>query len=232
MFLTALILLAAGQLPVSPDPKPMPISGVVVDNSGPRPGQSVANADVWLAEAYAPDEGRRSGMELWWTGLTPASEGRTGVLVRARTDASGGFTLLVPAEVVAQRSPPPLALWALAPGPERRVTVRHLPRIVLADDPPARLEMGPVVRAELTILGPDQKPVAAATVVPTRAGEIPIPKPLGRLLAITTLADGRAVVPGLAQKAPGEVRIESPGFGTQIIQVPIPKLKNHQMRTL
>ncbi len=222
MFLTALILLAVGQLPVSPDPKPMPISGVVVDNSGPRPGQSVANADVWLAEAFAPDEGRRSGMELWWTNLTPASEGRTGVLVRARTDASGGFTLLVPAEVVAQRSPPPLALWALESGPERRVAVRRLPRIVLADDPPARLEMGPAVRAELTILGPDQKPVVAATVVPTRAGEIPIPKPLGRLLTATTLADGRAVVPGLSQTALGEVRIEAPGFGTQIIQIPRP----------
>ena len=73
---SALLLIALAsalaQLPASPDPKPVPITGIVVDDSG-RP---VANADVWLAEAIPPDEGRRFGMELWY--VVPHRPGRGG----------------------------------------------------------------------------------------------------------------------------------------------------------
>ncbi len=215
-----LVLLALAQLPVSPDPKPIAISGVVVDRSDSGAGRSVANADVWLFEALSPDEGWRSGMEVWWSNLTQPSEGTTEVLVHARTDASGSFTLNVPAEAVARRSPRPLAIWAMAPGSERRLAVRRLPRIVLADDPPVRLEIGPPVRAEMTVQEPGGKPVAAAKVVPTRAADLPFPDPLRHDLAATTDEHGRAVLPGLARETLDEVRIEAPGFGTQIIRTP------------
>src|SRR5262249_32427670 len=53
--------------PPSPDPKPVRIVGVVVDDAG----RLVGNADGWLAEAVSPAEGRRSGNEL----LVPAPAG-------------------------------------------------------------------------------------------------------------------------------------------------------------
>ncbi len=245
MFLTALILLAAGQLPLSPRPtrSRCRFPGVVVDNSGPEPRsiggecRRVARRRVctWTVKADGP---------AWSCGgptSLPASEGRTGVLVRARTDASGRFTLLVPAEVVAQRSR--RHRWRSG---RLRIEARKdgsPPFVANAPHRPGRRPAGSTSKwdrrfaPELTILGPDQKPVVAATVVPTRAGEIDPEPARYRLLTATTLADGRAVVPGLSQTALGEVRIEAPGFGTQIIQiptlgrVPIPKLKNHQMRT-
>ncbi len=71
---SALLLIALAtapaQLPASADTKPVPITGVVVDESD-RP---VANADVWLAEARPPEEGRRAGMELWYISLTGPCE--------------------------------------------------------------------------------------------------------------------------------------------------------------
>ena len=225
------VLLALAQLPVSPDPKPIAISGVVVDAAQSGSARPVAGADVWLAGALSPDEGRRSGMELWWTNLTPPAEGTIDVLAHVRTDAGGAFTLDVPAEVIARRSPPAMALWVATAGPERRLATRHLPRIVLADDPPVRLELGPPARAELTVLEGRDKPIGAARVIPTRAGEIPIPDPLGQAVAATTDADGRAVFVGLAQAALGEVRVEAPGFGTQIIGIvefPLPDFKTQK----
>ena len=50
MFQLSLIILTTAQLPASPDPKPMPIAGAVVDGSG----KPAADVDVWLAEATGP----------------------------------------------------------------------------------------------------------------------------------------------------------------------------------
>ena len=119
------------------------------------------------------------------------TRGRTPVLVHARTDAAGRFTIDVPAEAVARRSPVPMAIWAAATGKDARVAWHRLPRIVLADDPPVRIELGPAAHAEIAVLGPDRKPVAGARVIPIRAGEIPIPEPLGQALAATSEASGR-----------------------------------------
>ena len=80
----SVILMSLAQLPPSPDPMPMPIRGVVVDDSA-RP---VAEADVWLAEAPAR-RGRRFGMELSWSTLTRPAEGTTPILVHAGPTPTG-----------------------------------------------------------------------------------------------------------------------------------------------
>ena len=95
-----LATLALAQLPPSPDPKPIPIVGTVVEGSG----APVAHANVWLAEATNPDEGRQIGVESLYAPLTGPGEGAPPILVQARTDADGRFTVEVPVEAVARRS--------------------------------------------------------------------------------------------------------------------------------
>ena len=227
MLRLSLSLIVLAQLPPSPDPKPIPIIGVVVDHSG----QPVIGADVWLAESLAADEGRRSGRELWWSAGTKPDQDTAPILVHARTDATGRFTLELPAEAVARRSPPAPALWAATTGQDTRIAFRRLPRIVLADDPPVRIELGPPAHAAITVLAPDQGPVAGARVIPTRAGATPIPEPMGRALAASTDAKGRAELAGLSPAATGQVRVEAAGFGTQLIEIPDSRFRIPDSRT-
>ncbi len=234
MLRLSLTIMALAQLPASPDPKPVPIVGTVVDGSG----APVAHANVWLAEATNPDEGRQVGVELFYAPLTGPSEGAPSILVHTRTDAAGRFTLEVPAEVVARRTPPALAVWAAAVGKGARVAWHRLPRIVLPDDPPGRIEFGAPGQTPIHVLGPDDKAIAGAKVIPIRAGDVLIPEPLSQALATTTDASGRAVIAGLAPDALGAVRVEAAGFGTQTIgipdsefQIPDSKFKNPDART-
>ncbi len=180
-------------------------------NGSCKPAADVA---VWLAEALDRDEGRRFGMEMWWSSLSKPAEGSTPVLVHSRTDAAGRFTIEVPAEAVARRSPPPMAIWASTTGKEPRVAWHRLPRIVLADDPPVRIELGAPVRTSVIVRGPDRQPVAGAYVVPIRADEIPVPEPLGLALAATTDARGRAIVVGFSPSTLDAARVEAPDSGS------------------
>jgi hypothetical protein len=209
------------QLPQSPDPKPVPVIGAVVDDSG-RP---VAGAEIWLTDALPPDLGRRFGMELWWAVLSGPGEGTSPILLHARTGADGQFSLEVPAEAVARRSAPPLVVWAATTGRDPRVASRRLPRVVLADDPPVRIELGTAARADFTILTLDRRPVAGARVAPTRWGELPIPEPLGQVLAADADANGRVAIGGLEHSALSQLRIEASGFGTQILEIPDPRFR-------
>ena len=217
---SALLLIAAAsalaQLPASADPRPVPITGVVVDESG-RP---VANADVWLAEALPPDEGRRVGVELWYISLTGPGDGAPPIArprpERRRRAIRAGATGR------GRRAAVAAADGRLGGGHrpgEARVAFRRLPRIVLADDPPVRIALGPPVHARVTVLTPDRKPAAGARVVPTRAGEVPIPEPIGRALAVVADAGGRAEIAGLEPISLGEVRVEAEGFGVQVLQI-------------
>ena len=133
-----LAILALTQLPASPDPKPVPIAGVVVDATG-RP---VAGAEVWLAEAVPPAEGRRAGPELLAPVAPGPVAGEAPAMAHARTDADGRFAVEVPAEVVARPSPPSLVIWAAALGQGPRVAWYRLPGVALADDPPVRITLG------------------------------------------------------------------------------------------
>lgn len=125
---------ALAQLPASPDPKPIPIRVAVVDASG----TPAAHADVWLAEPLGPEESRRSGIDSWWATSRPG-ETRTTVSDHATADAEGRVTFRVPADAVARRSPPPLAVWAATAGKEARLGWRRLPCVVLPGDPPVRI---------------------------------------------------------------------------------------------
>jgi hypothetical protein len=79
------------------------------------------------------------------------------------------------------------------------------------------LSVGPAARTELALAGPDGQPIAAASVVPTRAMEMPVPDALGRRFAGITDRQGRFVLPGFSRSAVGEVRVETPRMGIQRI---------------
>ncbi len=211
-----LATLALAQLSPSPDPKPVAIVGTVVDGSG-RPA---ANVNIWLADAIRADEGRQFGEEMWYASFTDPGEGAPPILVHARSDAAGRFGLEIPAEVVARRTPPPMTVWAVTVGEGTRVASHRLPRVVLHDDPPIRLELGSPGQTPIRLFGPDGKPVAGARVIPIRAADVLIPEPLGQTLASTTDASGRAALAGLSPEALGSFRVEAAGFGTQTLEIP------------
>ena len=56
------LMFALAQLPSSPDVRPIPVSGVVVDAAG----APARDAEVWLIRANRPEEDRKSGMTLSW----------------------------------------------------------------------------------------------------------------------------------------------------------------------
>ncbi len=143
------------------------------------------------------------------------------ILVHARTGADGRFALDLPAEAVARRSPPPLVVWAATRGPDVRVAFRRLPRVVLADDPPVRIELGPAVHTDFTILTADRKPAAGARVALIRLGELPVPEPLGRTLGAVADAGGRVAIGGLESAlVAARVQVEAAGAGIQEQEIP------------
>ena len=101
------ILTALAQLTPSPDVRPIPISGVVIDESG----QPVKDAEVWLTRANRTEDDRKSGMELSWMTLSPSEE-ESVHLDHTRTDAQGQFRLEMPIEIAARPDPIAVAVWA------------------------------------------------------------------------------------------------------------------------
>ncbi len=162
-------------------------------------------------------------MELWWLTTTRPDEGSTTVSDHLSTDAAGRFTFRVPADAVARRSPRPLAVWAATSGagipPRLAAPTAHRPGRRSAGSH----RVGRAGRTDLTILSPDGKPVAGARVTPIRAGGLPIRPRLTFALETTTDAEGRAVIACLTPEVLGAVRVEAPGFGTQVIQTPRPE---------
>ena len=151
LILSCLLLSTA---PTSTDPKPVVITGIVVERSG----QPAAGADVWLVEALTADEDRRFGMEVIWSGPARPSEGTIPVLVHGRADAAGRFTLELSSEVVARHAPPLVVIWTATTGPHPRLASRLLPRIGLAAEPPVRLELAPPLGTQITVLDPARTP--------------------------------------------------------------------------
>jgi hypothetical protein len=165
-----LMIGALAQLAPSPDARPVPLSGLVVDASG----KSIGGVDLWLARAARPEDDPRSGMELFWRGRAFTDDHEaTSAFAHATTDAEGRFRLEIPTEIAARPAPVSLVVWAVSPG--SRIYSRRLPRVPRPDDPPIRLTFGPATRTELTIFGPDGQALAGAKVVPSRIQEMPIP---------------------------------------------------------
>ena len=212
-----LAILALTQLPASPDPKPVPIAGVVVDATG-RP---VAGAEVWLAEAVPPAEGASRG-----TGIARRRSPRGRSRGKLRRWPTRGPT---PAGGSPSRSPPRSSrgrrrrLWSSGPPPwarGRACAWYRLPGVVLADDPPVRITLGASARSQVRIIDPDRKPVAGAGVFPTRADGSLVPGPLGQALAATSDANGGATIAGLSPGVLDEVRVSAADWGEQILEVP------------
>ena len=101
------VMAALAQLPASPDVRPIPVSGVVVDAAG----APARDAEIWLIRANRPEEDRKSGMALSWARQL-VEDGQDRMLAHARTDASGRFRLDVPGEIAARPDPVSLAVWA------------------------------------------------------------------------------------------------------------------------
>ncbi len=223
----ALVLsyVALSAAPTSADPKPVPITGIVVEPSG----RLATGADVWLVDALTADEGRRFGMELVWSSQANPSEGTIPVLVHGRTDAAGRFTLELSPEVVARRVPPVLAIWTATTGADPRIASQLLLRIGGAGEPPLRLEPAAPSRIQIIVLDAAQRPLTQARIIPSRASDIPVPEPLGLALAATTDDRGIAVVSGLV---PDEIRVAAPGFGAQTITIPDSKIQGDTDRTV
>ena len=209
----ALLLCAMAELPASPDVRPIPVTGVVVDAAG-RP---LRDAEIWLTRATRVEEDRRSGTGTLVGGHRMPRMRKPPWHVLTRTDAAGRFRLEVPADIAARPDPVALAVWAVHG--DGAVAVQRLPRVLRSDDPPLRLSVGPAARTELTLAGPDGQPIADARVVPTRVMEMPVPDPLGRRFAGMTDRQGRFVLPGLSRGAVGEVRVETPSLGIQRVVV-------------
>ena len=223
---SALLLLALAsalaQLPASPDPKPMPITGVVVDESD-RP---VANADVWLAEALPPDEGRRAGMELWYVSLTGPGDGAPPIArprpERRRRAIRAGGTRPRPSRGGRRRRWPSGRRWTRAR--RARVAFRRLPRIVLADDPPVRISLGPpCTRAH----GPDARSEAGGRRPgrphPRRRGADPRADRAGPRRVAD--AAGRAAIAGLEPIARARSASRRRGSASRYWRFKIPGLK-------
>jgi protocatechuate 3,4-dioxygenase beta subunit len=209
-----LAALALAQPPASPDPRPVPVAGTVVDAAG-RP---VAGAEVWLAEAVPPAEDRRAGPGI--REGTPAGPmpGEAPALASVRTDPDGKYSLAIPVEVIARPSPPSLAVWAASLGAEPRFAWHRLPRVVLPDDPPVRIELRAPALRPLNLVGPDRRPIAAARVIPARAGGLLVPEPLARALAATTDANGQAAMIRPTTGWIDQLRVEADGAGVQMLE--------------
>jgi hypothetical protein len=94
--MTALLaLMVPAQLVPSPDPRPIPISGVVVNAAG----NPVADADVWLTESQSPSSFRRFGTELALETVVELEEAQVPVLAHARTGPRGGIQCRNPSRI-------------------------------------------------------------------------------------------------------------------------------------
>ena len=150
-----------------------------------------------------------AGAGVWLT--TPATAGGAyQEQAHAETNAEGGFRLDIPAE---GETPRRLTLWAYAPGAS--VVVMPLANRPQEGDEAIRLTLGPPARMPFRVQGADGKAVAGARIRPTIW-----PASLSNKLAVTTDAEGRAAMDGVAAKQGFRVDVSADGFVTQSLPVP------------
>ena len=207
-----LSVIVPAQLAPSPDPKPLPISGVVVDTAG----KPVAGAEVWLADGIAARDYRVFGDEMFLEPLTEPGEGLAPVLVHARTDQAGKFSVEAPVSYTARRWRSPLVLFATSATAR---AIRRLPIVLGPDQSPVTITLGAAPATELTVVDPQGKPVAGAKVLPVTVDDVPIPDVVAQALGGTTDSRGRVAMGAFPSAALQEVRVEASGFGTQRLRV-------------
>ncbi len=196
------------QLAPSADPRPIPISGVVVDPAG----KPAADVTVWLIDGLPPGERRLFGRELSW--MDPFSRqggGLPPVCLETRTHADGKFTLDIPAEFAARRWPSPLALVAVRPG--NGLVIKRLPVPLRSELTQVNVALAAPERTEIRVLDPAGKPVVGAVISPSEIDDVPIPTRRADSLAARPMARVRLFWLHCARLQ--EFLVDAPGFGKQ-----------------
>ncbi len=203
----------SAQLAPSADPRPIPITGVVVDPAG-KPAADVA---VWLIDGLSPRAFRRFGDEFFLEPYTRRGEGLPPVRLQTRTDPGGKFALDLPAEFAACRWQSPLALVAIKPGLRAGLRRLHVPPSL--EHSAVKMVLEAPAGTEIQVLDPEGKPVAGTNVFPSALDDVPIPDALGRQLGGTCDCQGRVVLPLVPRSLLREILIDAPGFGWQRIRI-------------
>jgi hypothetical protein len=169
-------------------PAAKPLSGRTVDGHG----DPIAGADV----VYS-----------FWIGTKNQT-------VASKSDDQGRFTL-PPPEALGGDTWPPGEIWAGVAG--RRVAHDALFREGRPRAEDIRLVLQPAAHLSVRVVGPDGKPVQGAQLVlPMVAShEGLVPDLLLRSTQVTTNANGEAIVTAFDREELSEVRVTSPGHGTQ-----------------
>lgn len=184
------------------------LPGTLIDADG----KPVAGAEVWLSEGRLVNPRG----EILSEGQVPE---RPKMIARERSDNSGRFAIELPDEV-----PPSdwartwLVLWAHRSG--SALCMRRVARDVPPRAAPATLRLTAAVPLAMVIVGPDEKPVSGARVLPEKLNDAWLPREFAEQLAATTDRDGRAVLHDLEPTALDLVRVESEEFGVQWMGLP------------
>ncbi len=207
-----LSVIVPAQLAPSPDPRPLPVSGTVVDTAG----KPVAGVEVWLADGIAPRDHRVFGDEIRLEPFTDPGEGLKPVLVHATADRDGKFSVEAPVSYTARRWRSPLVLFAKS-GAAR--AIRRLPTVLGPDQFPVTITLKAAPPTELTVVDPQGNPVVGARVLPLTVNDVPVPNVVARTRGGTTDARGRVAMGAFPSAAIQEVRVEGSVFGTQRLRV-------------
>jgi hypothetical protein len=190
-------ILATALLAQAPDS--IVLSGVAVDAAG----KPLSDVDVVLAARKPPD-------------------GSVLTLAHATTDERGAFRLEVSRQRVQDIGPFPF-IWAYRPG--RSVAVQQTVIREKGAIPPVRLTLAEPSPRTVTILGPDDRPLAGVRLAPVLyafddTAMFQTPDDRLERLTITSGADGVAALPYFpARIAPLTVRVTAPGIGPHDLAV-------------
>ncbi len=203
----------SAQLAPSADPRPVPVSGIVLDSAG----KPAAGVTVWLIDGLPAEAFRWFGDELRVAPYAGPGVGLPRIRVETRTDASGRFALEVPASFIARRWQNPLVLLAHQPGTP--LAIHRLPGPLGQDPAPVDLPLQAGEGTALRVLAPAGTPVAGAIVEPRDLDDVPLDVLLGGPLGGTTDSQGRVVLASVPRGLLREVAVTAPGLGTQRLRI-------------
>lgn len=185
------------------------VSGTVVDaESNPVTGAEVLLSDgPWT----------RPRVARLWPGETPE---RPRLVRQTRADDAGVFSIDLPNDAPETHGIGTwLVLWAHRPG-------SSLATYLVGRDWPARaapieLRLAAWPPLPLVVVGPDEKPVPNARVLPEQVNDLRLPRELAEQLAATTDSEGHTMLHDLTPDSLDLVRIETERFGVQWASLPV-----------
>jgi hypothetical protein len=197
------------------------IGVVLILGTSEPPGLALADGPALQSIAgrvLEQDGAPAANVEVFYSVANIArTEGGWGkVIVQTRSDASGRFTLSVPAPDV-YRTYRTSGIWAYRRG--SLVASFSVRRGMIHPGQDVTLVLAPGANAAFDVLGPRGKPVANASIVPrvlTRE-RLSVPDGLAERIAADTRTDawGRAVVTAFYPEEISTAIVTAPGFGSQ-----------------